>query len=177
MAERSEKMASGRLTRRRVLSALAGCGVAAGLWHLDARASGAGDDEIELAKVPAKIKEAANKAIPRAKWTGASKSEEDGIVTYQLDGEDAAKRYVGVELTADAKVNELQFEIAPARIPKVVTAALKKKMPRFQVISASEARREGKVVRYDFEGKRPRDKTEIEVSVSADGKTIEIDED
>ena len=71
-----------------------------------------------LAKVPAKVKEAASKALPRAKWTGASKSVEDGEVTYQLDGEDAAKHYVWVELTADAKVNELQFEIAIEKVPK-----------------------------------------------------------
>ena len=40
-----------------------------------------------------------------------------------------------------------------------------------------EARHEDKVIRYDFEGKRPRDKKEITVSVSADGKEIEIDEE
>jgi hypothetical protein len=57
-----------------------------------------------------------------------------------------------------------------------VTTALKKKLPRFQVATAYEARQEGKVIRYDFEGKRPRDKKEITVSVSANGKEIEIDE-
>ena len=113
----------------------------------------------------------------RAKWTGASKSEEDGEVTYELEGEDAAKRYVWVELTADGKVNEVGFEIQFGEAPSVVTSALKKKFPQFQVASTYEARQEGKVVRYDFEGKRPRDKEEITVSVSADGKEVEIDED
>jgi hypothetical protein len=165
------------LNRRQVFLALAAGGVAAGKWlHADTETATT-DDKIDLAKVPAKVKEAANKALPKAKWTGASKSEEDGKVTYELEGEDAAKHYVWVELTADAKVNEVGSEIAFGTVPQLVTAALKKKFPRFVVASSYEARHEGKVIRYDFEGKRPRDKKEITVSVSSDGKEIEIDKD
>ena len=102
------------------------------------------DDKIDLAKVPAKVKEAASKALPKAKWTGASKSEEDGKVTYELEGEDAAKHYVWVELTADAKVNEVGSEIAFGAVPQFVTAALKKKFPRFDVASTYEARMKAK---------------------------------
>ena len=167
---------AGRLLNRRVLFALAAGSIAAGRLLESNTAAGATDDKIDLAKVPAKIKEAASKAMPRAKWTGASKSVEDGEVTYELQGEDAAKHYVWVELTADAKVNEVGFEIPFGKVPQIVTEALKKKLPRFQVASSYEARQEGKVIRYDFEGKRPRDKKEITVSVSTDGKKIEIDE-
>jgi hypothetical protein len=135
------------------------------------------DDKVDLDKVPAKVKEAAGKAMPRAKWTGATKSVEDGVVTYELEGEDPAKHYVWVDVTADAKVSEVGTEIAAAKVPQVVTAALKKKFPRFQMSSAYEARHEGKVIRYDLEGKRPRDKEEITVSVSPDGKKVEIEED
>jgi hypothetical protein len=169
-------MAGSLLNRRRLLFTLAAGAIAAGTRLTENSAAGATDDKIDLAKVPAAIKQAASKAIPGAKWTGASKSVEDGEVTYQLDGEDAAKRYVGVELTADAKVTELQFEIASAKVPPLVTSALKKKLPRFQVATSYEARHEDKVIRYDFEGKRPRDKKEITVSVSTDGKEIEVDE-
>jgi hypothetical protein len=139
-------------------------------------AIGADGEKLDLAKVPAKVKEAAAKAVPKTKWTGASKSVEDGTLTYELQGEDAGEHYVSVELTADGKVNEIDLEIAIAKVPSVVTTALKKKLPRFQVATAYEARQEGKVIRYDFEGKRPRDKKEITVSVSANGKEIEIDE-
>lgn len=167
-----------RLTnRRRVLFVWAAAGIAVASLLQGRTVLATTDDEIDLDKVPAKVKEAASKALPKAHWTGASKSVDDGKVTYQLDGEDAAKRYVGVELTADAKVNELQFEIAYAKVPQLVTAALKKKFPRFQVAKSYEARQDNKVIRYDFDGKRPRDKDEISVSVSADGKKIEIDED
>jgi hypothetical protein len=171
-------MAGGLMNRRRALvaMAMAAGGIAGGKRHPGATAAETADDKIALAKVPVKIKEAASKALPRAKWTGATKSVEDGEVTYELEGEDAAKVYVWVELTADGKVNEVGSEIVIGKVPQVVTAALKKKFPRFQVASSYEARKEGKVIRYDFEGKRPRDKKEITVSVSVDGKEIEIDE-
>jgi hypothetical protein len=140
-------------------------------------AEGATDDKIELAKVPARVKEAAGKAMPHARWKVASKSLQEGKVTYELEGEDAAKRYVWAEVTDDAKVNEVGTEIPAAKAPTVVTTALKKKFPRFRVTATYEARHEGKVIRYDFEGKRPRDKEEITVSVSPDGKEVEIEED
>jgi hypothetical protein len=139
-------------------------------------ANAADVDKIDLSKVPAKIKDAASKAVPGAKWTGASKHLDDGKVTYELEGEDSAGGYVSAELTADAKVNEVGFEIAIEKVPAIVTGALQKKMPRFKVATAYEARKEGEVIRYDFEGKRPRDKKELTVSVSTNGKEIEIDE-
>ena len=168
---------AGSLHRRHVLLAFVAGAVAAGQWLGGDTAAGATDDKVDLAKVPAKIKEAASKAMPHARWTGASRSVEDGKVTFELEGEDAAKRYVWVELTAEAKVNEMGTEIASGKVPHVVSAALKKKFPRFQVATSYEARQDGKVIRYDFEGKRPRDKEEITVSVSPDGKEVEIEED
>ena len=117
------------LSRRQVFFALAAGGVAAGKWlHADTEAATT-DDKIDLAKVPAKVKEAASKALPKAKWTGASKSEEDGKVTYELEGEDAAKHYVWVELTADAKVNEVGSEIAFGAVPQPRNGGAQEEVP------------------------------------------------
>jgi hypothetical protein len=121
--------------------------------------------------------EAARKAVPGAKWSIASKEEEDDGVVYALDGEDAAGNHVWVEVTAAGKVNELGSEIESAKVPSVVAAALSKRFPRFQASETCEVRQDGKVIRYDFEGKRPRDKEKITVSVSPEGKTVEIGED
>ncbi len=170
-------MRNGLLNRRRVLFLMTAAGLSAATLLLTTFPANAADDKIDIDKVPAKVKEAATKAVPGVKWTGATKSVDDGKVMYELEGDDSADRYVSVELTAEAKVNEIDTEIDIAKVPNLVTAALKKKMPRFQVATAYEARQQGKVVRYDFEGKRPRDKKEITVSVSANGKEIEIDEE
>ena len=62
-------------------------------------------------------------------------------------------------------------------LPDVVRDAVKARWPRFKMSAAFEIRKDGKVTGYDLEGKRPADKHEIGLSVSADGKEIEIDED
>ena len=140
--------------------------------------TGAFADKIELAKIPTNVKQAANKAMPRAQWTGATKSTDDGKVTYELEGEDAAKGLrLGRADTPTRKSTRWGPRSLSERSRKSSRRLLKKKFPRFKVETAYEARHEGKVIRYDFEGKRPRDKKEITVSVSADAKEIEIDTD
>ena len=134
------------------------------------------DDKIELAKVPTNIREAANKALPRVRWTGATKSVEDGKVTYQLEGEDTAKGYVWVELTADAKVNEVGSEIVIEQGPADCHRGAQKEIPPVPggVNLRGSQRRQSDQVR--LRGETPRDKKEITVSVSVDGKEIEIDD-
>jgi hypothetical protein len=174
--ERGVIMAGIPLNRRRIVFALAAGSFAAGLRLPGETAAGA-TDESDLAKVPAKVKEAASKAVPGARWTGASRNSEDGAVTYELEGQDSDDNDVWVELTADARVNEVGTEIDSDQVPAVVTAALKKRFPRFATSENYAVRQGGKVIRYDFDGKRPRDKEEVTVSVSPDGKTVEIEDD
>ncbi len=50
------------------------------------------------------------------------------------------------------------------------------KLPRHKVTTHYEVRSEVKVTRYGLEGKRPRDMEDITVSVSVDGKSVEIEE-
>jgi len=68
-------------------------------------------------------------------------------------------------------------EIPIKEMPEAVVSAFKTKMPKFKVTTAFESRQNGKVVGYSIEGKRPRDKEDIGIFVSPDGKTVEIDED
>src|SRR5262245_30460456 len=170
-------MASRLLHRWRLLFVLAIGTLAVGTTLQGTVALAATNDEIALDRVPAKVKEAASKAIPGAKWTGANKSVEDGETVYTLEGEDAAKTHVWVDVTADAEITEVGSEIDLAKVPPVVAEALKTTLPQFKVSSAYEARLDGKVIRYYFDGKRPRDKEEIAVSVSPDGKSVKIEED
>jgi uncharacterized protein YxeA len=133
-------------------------------------------DVIPESKVPAKVRAAAEKAVPKAKWTDFSKESEDGEMWFELEGTDAQKRYVYVTVTAEGVVGEVMTEVKAKDLPKAVVAALSAKLPRYKVATYYEVRSDGKVTRYDLEGKRPRDKEDITVSVSADGKTVEIDE-
>jgi hypothetical protein len=171
-------MVSPRINRRMLFALAAGGMTSAMLLTLSDPVARADEGKkIELAKVPAKAKEAATKAVPGARWTGASQHEEDGEITFELEGTDAEKRYVWAEVSAEGEVEEVGTEIPMKQVPVVVTAKLKASLPRFVSTTVYEARQDGKAIRYDFEGKRPRDKEEITVSISADGKEIEIDAD
>ena len=137
----------------------------------------ADDETIDLAKVPEAVKKAADKAVPNVKWTSASKENEDGQVVYELEGTDDEGRVVSVEVTAKGKVLEVEKQIDVAKIPKAVQNALKAKLPRFQTSMAFQVFVEGELIAYEFEGKRPKDKKEISVLVTADGKRVEISDD
>jgi hypothetical protein len=132
-------------------------------------------DEIDLAKVPPKVRKAAEKAVSGVKWTSAYKHTDEGEVTFELEGTDAKGRTVTVDIGADGKVGEVATEIAAKEVPKPVTDAVKSFLPGFKASSVFEIREEGKVVGYESEGKRPQDKEEFTVFVSSDGKRIEID--
>ena len=139
------------------------------LLEPEANATRGGD--VELSSVPQAARKAAEKAVPGGKWQAAF------IQTiFELEGTDAKGRAVVVDVTDDGEIGEISTEIPLKEVPAVVMTALKAKMPRFTVESATESRQEGKVVGYSLEGKRPRDKEEIAVFVSPDGKTVEIDE-
>ena len=138
------------------------------------------EEEIPFAKLPEAVRKAAEGAVPRVKWESGTKDVEDGKTVYTVDGENAKGKAVSVEVTADGKVLEVSVEVVMAEVPAVVKDALKKKLPRFKIDDIFEVSRGGKVVEYQFEGQRPKDKKadhEITVTVSADGKTVEIDED
>ena len=129
-------------------------------------------DDIAMSKVPAEVKKAADKAVPGGKWESASSE-----TIYELEGKDAKGRAVVVEVTDEGEVEDVSTELAIKDVPEVVVSALKAKMPRFKIETVYESKQDGKVSGYSFEGKRPKDKEEIGVFVSPDGKTIEIDED
>jgi len=161
---------------RRGLDRIAILGGAAAFALGAAPALGDDDGEIELSKVPAVVRKAADKAVAGAKWSSAYMDRDDSGVVYELDGTDAKGRDVIVELTAAGKVNEIETEIPLPDVPAGVQKALKAKYPRFTTTASFEVVRGGKVAGYAFEGRRPRDKEDIDVFVSADGKTVEIEE-
>jgi len=134
------------------------------------------DGEIPLDDVPKAARQAADEAVPKATWDAAYEDREDGELIYELAGKDAEDREVAVMVTEEGKVELIELEIALKDVPAVVTDALKAKFPRFTASTVFELKQAGKVVGYDFEGKRPKDKKEIGISVSVDGKEVEKDE-
>ena len=129
-------------------------------------------EDLPMNKVPANVRKAAEKEVPGGKWESASSQ-----VIYELEGTDAKGRAVTVEVDDEGEVGDVSTELAVKEVPETVLSALKAKMPRFKIETVFESKQNGKVAGYSFEGKRPKDKEEIGVFVSPDGKTIEIDEE
>ncbi len=169
------------LTRRQCLRNVAGISLAAwwfgGSSNLLAADEDDDEEELELAEVPQAVRAAADKAVAGAKWEAAYRYKEDDELLYDLEGKDTKRRPVTVTVTAAAHVEEVETEIRLEDVPAAVKEALKAKLPRFKAKLVFELAEDGKVVAYDFEGRRPKDKEPITVSVSADAKTVEVDDD
>ena len=67
------------------------------------------DEEIELADVPQKVKDAAIAAVKGIKLTEASIEKEDGKTVYELEGTVDGKEYE-IEVDEDGKVLEVEQE-------------------------------------------------------------------
>ena len=80
-------------------------------------------------------------------------------------------------MSADGKTVEVAIVLPLKEVPAKVAAALKDKMPRFKATDAYEIHRKGKLAGYEFDGRRPKDKEDVTVFVSPDGKTVEIDDE
>jgi hypothetical protein len=135
-----------------------------------------GDETIELSKVPLPVRQAAEKAVPGIKLMEAAKGMEDGQVIYTVGGEDPKGRAAEVEATADGKIVAISLEIRLQDVPKVVLNALRTQLKGFQptdVMAVYDAN--WKLIEYSFEGKDAKGK-EIDVTVSADGSSVEIDD-
>jgi hypothetical protein len=133
--------------------------------------------DVPLDKVPGPVRKAADKTISKAKWIAASKVTEDGELKYELDGTDSKGKEVTIVIATDGLVLEMEREVSMKEVPKVVTEALKKKLADFKVSVVHAVTEDGIVVSYSFEGKRPKDKEEVDVTVDADGSSVDVDDD
>lgn len=74
---------------------------------------------VALAKVPALVRAAASKEMPRAKFTGATAEVKDGqVLQYVLAGKDAGSKGVQVILAPNGTVMIDRLEVAMAEVPK-----------------------------------------------------------
>jgi hypothetical protein len=137
-----------------------------------------GDDEpVDLAKVPAVVRKAAEKAVPGIKLMEATKGTEEGQTTYTLSGVDAKGNDAEVEVTPEGKIVAISLEIRLQDVPKVVMSALRAKLKGYRptdVMAVYDGNR--KLIEYFFEGKDAKGK-DVDVTVSADGSSVEIDDE
>jgi hypothetical protein len=96
---------------------------------------------------------------------------------YDISGIDAKGRKICVTVEPNGDIDEIETEIKSQNTPKSVMAALKERLPNFKISAVYEIRNdEDKVMRYDFDGKRLKDKEDVTISFTVDGKFIKLDE-
>src|SRR5262249_215744 len=169
-------------TRREALGWLAGGGIVATALLAVNRTRGA-DDEVDRAKVPKAVMEAANRLGGEARWGWGGKGVEGDKKAFELDGKDAQGRDVTVLVTADGKAVECETELKdpPRDVPKKVLAAIQKEWKNFIKPTEAQEIRQGKNLRrgddgdyvYDVRGKVGDKEREIQVQVSAGGEILE----
>jgi len=134
-------------------------------------------EDITLANLPEIIRNAGDKAIPNAKWNKAAKNSDGKHTWYELGGIDAKGRKVCVTVEPNGDIEEIETEIKSQNTPKSVMTALRGRLPNFKITAVYEIRDDqDKVIRYDIDGKRPRDKEDVTISFTVDGKFIKIDD-
>jgi uncharacterized protein YuzE len=173
-------MATRLVNRRGLFKALAASGITSAVL-IRSVGSVAAEKEVALANVPDVVKKAASEVVPDAKWSGAYQDTEDGQVIYELEGEDAQERDVTVDVTASGKVTAVEMEMVLADVPQVVTAAVSKRLPKFQATAAYAIRRGMDLARmepnervYALDGSEGNDR-EVSVEVTADGKIVSLE--
>ncbi len=134
-------------------------------------------EDIALANLPEIIRNAADKVIPNAKWNKAVKDTDGKDTWYDISGIDAKGRKICVTVEPNGDIDEIETEIKSQNTPKSVMAALKGRLPNFKISAVYEIRNdEDKITRYDFDGKRLKDKEDVTISFTVDGKFIKLDE-
>ncbi len=90
------------------------------------------DQRLEVAEVPAAVRQAADKALPGAKWTEAVKETEDDGAVYRLEGTNPRGHEAQVEISAEGKVQSLEISLgheALAELPAGVRSQAEKAVP------------------------------------------------
>ena len=134
-------------------------------------------EDIALANLPEIIRNAADKAIPNAKWNKVVKDTDGKDSWYEVSGMDAKGRKICVTVEPNGDIEEIETEIKSQNTPKSVMTALRGRLPNFKITAVYEIRSDqDKIIRYDIDGKRSRDKEDVTISFTVDGKFIKLDE-
>lgn len=135
----------------------------------------AGEEKtIPLEQVPAEHRKIAQDLFPEVAFVNAdTETETDGTMVYEIQGRMPNGRRLEVDLFENGDVQEYEVEFPEDRVPGAVMKALDKKMPGFRptYIEASHSHSH-KVLRYEMVGIIGGQ--ELDIEVSADGRTIEV---
>ncbi|MGO9470458.1 MAG: hypothetical protein ACLQVF_40720 [Isosphaeraceae bacterium] len=130
---------------------------------------------LSVTDLPDKVVEVL-RTLPHVKWTDATEKVEDGKTRYEVSGSDRKDRESTALFDPDGKAT-IHSDIELSEVPAVVSSALKVKQPAFRAERVRSVTEDRKLVAYLFVRSEGTDGDEMEVTVSADGKTVTIGDD
>jgi hypothetical protein len=116
------------------------------------------------------------RTLPQVKWTDATEKVEDGKTNYEVGGSDLKDRESTAFFPADAPAT-IHTDLERSEVPGVVSDALKARLPTFQPERVRSVIESANVIAYMFIRSEGADGEEMEVTVSADGKTVKVGDD
>ena len=122
---------------------------------------------IDLSEVPKAAMTAARAAAGDVELTVGNTETKGDKTVYELRGRMADGMTLEVDVFADGTIEEVEREIDPAEVPKVVMDAVKAKYPGFTARRVEANERGGQLVEYNIEGRRSDGKM-FDVEVKAD---------
>jgi hypothetical protein len=142
-------------------------------------AYGQDEQSIELSEVPFEVIQLAQGAVPVSLTKAAVDVDSDGVLVYELSGENAEGVQYEVDITGEGEIREVEIEIMEDEVPEVIKQALKTWVPDFQPTFIERSQRpmpfEG--TWYEFEGTSPQSPQELDVEIHEDGQQILIQAD
>lgn len=152
-----------------------GCvGVVLGFSCFAAPGAWSAEEQVAPGKVPAIVRQAADKAVPGVKWTLATRETQGRTVSYELEGVNREDDDVCVTVDSAGRLTEVCIEVDLSEVPRVVKNALRSSMPGIKVREAMSVARNGLIVGYSFDSVLKGE--DLEVYVTADGRSVEIED-
>jgi hypothetical protein len=139
----------------------------------------AGEEKIDLKKLPPGVLAAVRAKFPEGKLTGAAKEEEDRKVIYEVTLTDHDAK-VDVAVSPKGKILEVEKVVAVGKLPQAVAATIKTQYPRAKITKSEE------VIKYEEDEEEERfyevilsieGKDSIEVKLSPKGKVLDDEGD
>ncbi len=134
-------------------------------------AARAGEEKIEIDKLPKAVSATVMKRFPTAKMIEAAKEEDGKKVEYEVTLKDGETKY-DVMLTPEGVITLIEKTIAISDLPKAVSDAISKKYPNAKVTLAEEMTfvKDGKESLDYYEALlETADKKKLELEIAPDG--------
>ena len=139
----------------------------------------AGEEKIPVDKLPKAVRESVLKRFPKGELLSAIKEVEKDVTKYEVLLKDDGKE-IEVVTDQDGKIEEIERPIAREKLPEAVRKTLDKDYPgaKYEDCEEVTTMKDGKEVVSMYEVEIiTKDKKELTIKISPEGKIVEIEEE